>query len=98
MTVAALDMLEFVETLEFSGFAREQSKGMVDAFKKAQDAQLKELATKGDMVALKGDMASFKGDLEMRIAEIKGELILIKWMLAMVIAATVLPALKTLLG
>ncbi|MBF0136642.1 MAG: DUF1640 domain-containing protein [Magnetococcales bacterium] len=45
MTIAAFDTLEFVETLESSGFTKEQSKGMVDAFKKAQDAQLKELAT-----------------------------------------------------
>ena len=35
-----------------------------------------------------------KGDIE----EIKGELRLIRWMLALVIAVTVLPALKTLFG
>ncbi|MBF0135442.1 MAG: CCDC90 family protein [Magnetococcus sp. DMHC-1] len=80
MAITSFDTLEFVETLEASGFTKEQSKGMVGAFKKAQDDQLKELATKGDT------------------AIIKSELILIKWMLAMVIAATVLPALKTLLG
>lgn len=33
--------------------------------------------------------------LDLRIAEIKGELLLIKWMLALIIAATVLPVLKS---
>ncbi|MEO5333977.1 MAG: CCDC90 family protein [Magnetococcus sp. YQC-5] len=87
MAIAAFDTLEFVESLESSGFTKEQSKGMVNAFKKAQDAQLKELATKEDITRLDRRMDSLDFDLK-----------LIKWMLALVITATVLPALKALIG
>ena len=84
MAIATFDTLEFVEALESAGFTKEQSKGMVGAFKKAQDSQLQELATKGDLRELE--------------ARLTGQLTLIKWMLALVVAATVIPALKTLFG
>ena len=84
MAVAIFDTLEFVEALESSGFTKEQSKGMVGAFKKAQDSQLQELATKSDLRGLE--------------ARLTGQLVLVKWMLALVIASTMIPALKTLFG
>lgn len=84
MTTTTFDTLEFVESLEASGFTKEQSRGMAGAFKKAQDSQLHELATKGDLRELE--------------ARLTGQLTLVKWMLALVVAATVLPALKTLFG
>lgn len=99
MTIAAFDTLEFVESLESSGFTKEQSKGMVNAFKKAQDAQLKELATKGDIQGLKSEMHELEmrrdAKFEKELAPIRADLLLIKWMLALVITATVLPALRT---
>ncbi|MEO5333381.1 MAG: CCDC90 family protein [Magnetococcus sp. YQC-5] len=91
MTIATFDTLEFVESLESSGFTKEQSKGMVNAFKKAQETQLKELATKGDLKEL-------EAKIEKELAPIRADLLLIKWMLALVITSTVLPALKTLFG
>lgn len=98
MAVATFDTLEFVESLESAGFTKEQSKGMVGAFKKAQDSQLQELATKGDVLAIKGDISVLRGELRETEARLAGQLILVKWMLALVVAATVIPALKTLLG
>lgn len=49
-----------------------------------QETQLKELATRGDLRELE--------------ARLMGELRLNRWMLALVIAVTVLPVLKTLIG
>ncbi|MBF0108182.1 MAG: DUF1640 domain-containing protein [Magnetococcales bacterium] len=92
MAIATFDTLEFVASLESSGFTKEQSKGMVNAFKKAQDVQLKELAaTKGDLKELGMRMDA---KFEKELAPIRADLLLIKWMLALVITATVLPALK----
>ncbi|MEO5362874.1 MAG: CCDC90 family protein [Magnetococcus sp. DMHC-8] len=91
MTATAFDTLEFVESLEASGFTKEQSRGMAGVFKKAQDAQLQELATKGDIALLRAEMRELKLEL---MSEIK----LNRWMLALVVASTVIPALKTLLG
>ncbi len=89
------DTLDFVESLKASGFNEEQAKGMASAFKKVQESQLQELATKGDLRELKGEL---KADIRELEARMMGELTLVKWMLALVIAVTVLPALKTLFG
>lgn len=88
MTVITFDTLEFVESLESSGFTKEQSKGMVGAFKKAQDAQLKELATTGDLRALEARM-------DRRIDSVMGELMLIKWMLGLLLGGVIAMVLKT---
>ena len=84
MPIAAFDTLEFVESLKASGFNDEQARGMALAVKKVQEAHLDELATKGDLREFE--------------ARITGQLTLVKWMLALVIAVTVIPALKTLFG
>ncbi|MBF0400890.1 MAG: hypothetical protein HQL90_09005 [Magnetococcales bacterium] len=55
------------------------------------NSQLQELAIKGDIALLRAEMREFE-------ARLTGQLTLVKWMLALVVAATVLPALKTLLG
>ena len=95
MTTATFDTLEFVESLEASGFTKEQSRGMAGAFKKVQDANMQELATKGDLREME---LRIKGDNRELEARLTGQLVLVKWMLALVVAATVLPALKTLFG
>ncbi|MBF0134964.1 MAG: CCDC90 family protein [Magnetococcus sp. DMHC-1] len=64
MTITVtFDTLEFVEELKASGFDEVQAKGMVGALKKVHEAQLKELATKGDVATLRTDMR----ELEYRI-------------------------------
>ncbi len=57
---------------------------MTKALKRIEASRLDDLAT--------------KRDLREHDLEIKGELKLVKWMLVLVIAVTVLPALKTLFG
>ncbi len=95
MAIAAFDTLEFVESLESSGFTKEQSKGMVTAFKGAQDAQLKELVTGGDMVTLRGDLRELESRLDRRIDAVIGELTLIKWMLGLLLGGVTAIILKT---
>ena len=89
MPAVMFDTLEFVDSLQESGFNEEQAKGMAGAIKKVQQAQLETLATKGDLLELKGEL---KAD----IAEIKWEIRLNRWMLVLIIAVTVLPSLKSL--
>ncbi|MBF0339532.1 MAG: DUF1640 domain-containing protein [Magnetococcales bacterium] len=79
----AFDTLKFVKTLKAAGVEEKQAEAFSEAIRDVQDSQLKELATKGDL-----------RELETRIM---AEINLVKWMLAVVVAATVLPALKSLL-
>ena len=85
------DTLEFVESLESSGFTKEQSRGIVGALKEARDARGQELPTKSDWHerALR---------LERRMDASAADLKFIQWLLALLIATLVLSALKTLPG
>ncbi|MBF0109911.1 MAG: DUF1640 domain-containing protein [Magnetococcales bacterium] len=87
MTTITFDTLEFAEELKAAGFTEEQAKAQARALSKALES--KGLATKADLKEL--DL-TFKGELE----KINGELKLIKWMLALVVVVTVIPALKSL--
>ncbi|MBF0178369.1 MAG: DUF1640 domain-containing protein [Magnetococcales bacterium] len=92
MTFAvAFDTLKFVRRLRDAGVDEKQAEAFSEAFREIQDAQLKELATKGDLKELELRIDS---KLEEELAPIRTDLLLIKWMLALVITATVLPALK----
>ncbi len=90
MNGTTVDTLELFEEFKRS-FTEEQSQTLSKALKRVGASRLDELATKRD---LKEHDLAIKAD----ISEIKGELTLIKWMLALVIAVTVLPASKTLFG
>ena len=102
MTAITFDTLKFVETLKESGFDEPQAKGMVVAIQEVQKTNLEALATKGDLRELEIRLDARIDRLDARIDQfsikISGEMVLIKWMLALVIAVTVLPALKTLFG
>ena len=94
-TTVAFDTLKFVETLKESGFDEPQAKGMAAAIQEVQKTHLDGLATKGDLRELEIRLDAHIDRLETKLS---GEMVLIKWMLALVIAVTVLPALKTLFG
>ncbi|MBF0463071.1 MAG: DUF1640 domain-containing protein [Magnetococcales bacterium] len=82
MAIAAFDTLEFVESLEASGFTKQQSKGMVVAFK-------------GDIVDLKGDLRELGSRLDRRIDGVMGELTLVKWMLGLLVGGVTAIIFKT---
>jgi hypothetical protein len=89
MTTITFDTHELIKELKQSGFNEEQAEGLSLAFRKTQDSQLEKLATKHDLKEIELEIKS-------ELSDIKAELKLIKWGLALVIAVTVLPVLKEL--
>ena len=88
MTVITFDTLEYASKLRSAGFPEEQAEALARAQKDALSEALDTaLATKGDIAAVRED-----------ISKLDKQLLVIKWMLALVVAVTVLPALKTLFG
>jgi hypothetical protein len=81
MPTITFDTLKFVESLKKSGFDEQQAKGLTSAFQEAQDTHLDELSTKKDLNELR--------------LEIKGELLVIKWMLSLIIIVSVVPILRS---
>ncbi|MBF0311716.1 MAG: DUF1640 domain-containing protein [Magnetococcales bacterium] len=84
MSTITFDMLKFVATLKAAGFDEPQAKGVAVAIQETQQSNLDALVT--------------KHDLEKELSPVRTELAVIKWMLALIIIVTVLPALKMLLG
>ncbi len=83
MSAITFDTLKFVKTLKAAGIDEKHAEAFSEAMRDVQDSQLKELATKGDL-----------RELETRLT---AKINLVKWMLAVVLAATVLPAIKSML-
>ena len=84
MTLLTIDTLSTAEKLIASGLTDSQAKAITETVKEAQQQDLDALATKGDLD---------KG-LENLEARLSGKIHLLQWMLAIVIAAEVLPLLK----
>ncbi|MBF0444402.1 MAG: DUF1640 domain-containing protein [Magnetococcales bacterium] len=89
MSSITFDTLAFAEELKAAGVSEEQAKAQSRALHKVLEA--KDLATKQDLKELE---LEFKAEF----SEVRGELKLIKWMLVLVIAVTVIPILKSLLN
>jgi len=97
MTSITFDTYELIKELKQSGFNEEQAEGLSSAFKRTHELQLEGLATKHDLRELQLELESkFDNRLNQLESKIEGELKLIKWGLALVIAVTVLPVLKDL--
>ncbi len=88
MVAITFDTHQFIKSLTDSGVPEAQAEAMARAQKEAFSQALDTtLATKSDIATL-----------DNRLIVIEGELRLVKWMLALVVIVTVVPALKTLLG
>lgn len=84
MSLISFDTLEFVKELESNGFSAEQAEALAKSQKRAFEQALEtQMATKADVFRVETDLN-----------EVKSELKLIKWMLALVIVVTVIPVLK----
>jgi len=90
MNTITFDTLKFVERLVESGMPERQAKALAQAQAEINEANLEDLATKGDLFELKADLREMD-------AKINGRLNLLTWMLALVVIASVVPALKMLL-
>ncbi len=84
MTILTIDTLSTAEKLKASGLSEQQAKAITETIKEAQQQNLDALVTKGD---LKNGLEDFEVRLTSKIN-------LLQWMLAIVIAAEVLPLLK----
>ncbi len=87
----SFDTLKYTKRLEDAAIPRDQAEAQAAALSEVFDSDLQDLATKGNLQELE---TRIKADM----AEIKGEIRLNRWMLVLIIAVTVLPALRTLFG
>lgn len=80
MSTITFDTLKFAERLEKAGVSREQASAMAEAFKDASGEA--EIATRKDIALA---VAEIKTD----IAIVRGEQVLVKWMLGAVLAIAI---------
>lgn len=97
MASITFDTLKFVEKLKAAGVPEAQAKAEAEAlqgvFAETMDAQL---ATKADVVRLERRMDGIEAKIEARFERIDGKLTLVQWMLALVVAAEVVPLMAKL--
>ena len=89
MTSITFDTLKYAERLEEAGIPRDHAKAEAEALAEVLSSGSTELATRADINQLRTEIKS-------EFNRIEGELKLNRWMLVLVIAATVAPLLKTL--
>jgi hypothetical protein len=83
MSTITFDTLKFARRLKEAGVSEKHAEAEADALAEVFELQSKDLATKGDLQQVK--------------IELQADMRLVKWMLALVIITTVIPALKSLL-
>ena len=80
MSTITFDTLKFVERLEKAGVSREQASAMAEAFKDASgEAE----------VATRKDIALAVAEIKTEIANVRGEMALVKWMLGAVLSIAI---------
>lgn len=84
MATITFDTLKFVEKLKAAGIPELQARAEAEALQEALGTA--EVATKRDIERVEGQLREMK-------AEINGKLTLVQWMLALVVAAEVVPLL-----
>ena len=87
MAAITFDTLKFVEKLKAAGVPESRAKAEAEALQEALGTA--EVATKRDIERVEGQLREMK-------AEINGKLTLVQWMLALVVAAEVVPLLGKL--
>ncbi len=80
MSTITFDTLKFAERLEKAGVPREQASAMAEAFKDASGEA--EIATRKDI-------ALAVAEIKTEIANVRGEMALVKWMLGAVLAIAI---------
>jgi hypothetical protein len=84
MATITFDTLKFVEKLKAAGVSESQAKAEAEALQEALGTA--EMATKRDIERIESQLREMK-------AEINGKLTLVQWMLALIVAAEVIPLL-----
>lgn len=101
MAVATFDTLKFANTLKAAGVPEKQAEAQAAAFAEVIQINLKELVTKDDLTReiadLRKDVKQEIKDVEQRLtaridtlaAQLKGEMLLLKWMFGAVMTVGV---------
>jgi hypothetical protein len=76
-----------VRELKAAGFTDAQGQAVTRVVRNAQEVDISNLATKTDLFAVKTDLAAVKSDLELRLAELKAEIL--QWLLGSIGIQTV---------
>jgi hypothetical protein len=84
MATVTFDTLKFVEKLKAAGVSESQAKAEAEALQEALGTA--EMATKRDIERVESQLREMK-------VEITGKLTLVQWMLALIVAAEVVPLL-----
>lgn len=97
MATITFDTHEFIKKLKSAGFSDEQAEALADA-QKASFAQALDsaLATKSDVTRIERRMDAIDAKLDKLDTKIAGDMALVKWMLALVVAAEAAPLLAQL--
>lgn len=94
MARVAFDTHAFVKQLRESGFEEALAEALAEAFRKAQDVHLEELATRYDLkeldLKIDNKLESIKGEINLVMGEINS----VKWMMGILLAGVVSLILK----
>jgi len=82
----AFDTHRFVKRLTQTGFTEAQAEALAD----------EQVALLNTNLATKRDLLGLRGDLELRLAKIKADMLVLKWMVGLAIVVQVLPMPKSL--
>lgn len=94
MASITFDTLKFVRKLETAGFSPQQAEAVAEALKDVEIGH--ELATRRDVETVRQEARETELRNDTKLEEIKGKLTLVQWMLALVVAAEVVPLLSKL--
>jgi len=89
MATLAFNTYEFIKSLTAAGLSEKQAETITTGILKAHDAA---------DVATKADLRELELQLDKKLTEIKGESILIRWMLGVIIAGIAGLIVKTFFG
>lgn len=81
MTAITFDTHEFIKSLRDAGFEEKQAEALSSGLRKAQENQLSNLVT--------------KDDLEIKLAPVRADLQLLKWMMGVMLAGILSLILKS---
>jgi len=89
MATVAFNTYEFIKSLEDAGLNEKQAAAISTGILRAHDSA---------DVATKGDLREMELRIDRKLAEMKGESILIRWMLGLIIAGIAGLIIKTFFG
>jgi hypothetical protein len=95
MSTITFDTLKFARRLKEAGVPEKHAEAEADALAEIFELHAKDLSAKGDLQQVKMELST---EIQAVKTELQADMRLLKWMLALVVITTVIPALKSLLG